>query len=283
MRLADRIVAAGRDKRHPLQPDYQRLAQAIAPALHLEVTPPAGRLAAVMGSSDAAWLRDVHCLAVAPAEVVWIEWDGVSSAFYGVSDPLEPGQIKPSRCGLLIETDASRQRGTVTQAWYGTGPDGRHSIEVSPLCVTFDFRPEPGPVPTLARADRSAPLFPGGVRTRADKMIQAQLSTLSKEEVHDELDRFGFIPNDRMRVFQDALDAAARQNPVAAFMRFQGIVRDWHGETNFMHALLVCLNAKGAIWIGEREDVETQNRARRRLGRPSLLPFSPIEAVEVPA
>jgi hypothetical protein len=284
MRLADQIVAAGRDKRHPFQPDYQRVAMVIGRALCLEVTPTAGRLAADMGASDAAWLRDVHSLAVAPAQVVWVEWEGPSSAFYGVSDPVEPWQARPDRCGLLIETDASRQRGTMSQAWSGTAPSGGQSVEISPLCVTFDFRAEPEPVPSLAPPDRSSALFPGGgPKTDSDRRIASQLSTLTRDEIHSELLRFGFIANTRLPRLQDTLDIAAVADPVRAMLRFQSIVRDWHGEPNFMHALMVCLNAERMLWIGDPEDVASKNKARRRLGRPPVLAFSPIEAVAVAA
>ncbi|MFH5926426.1 hypothetical protein [Roseomonas xinghualingensis] len=278
MRLADQLMAMARHKGHPCREDFARVAEAVRSAERYEIEPAAGTVIAGVGKRDAKHLRSLRGLARSTASAVWVEWVGTSGAFYGNHDPCTTGQVRPDRCGLLIETDASRQRGQITQCWTAVTDKKRMFFEVLPICAVFDWRDQPAPVPSIFPRDPNRPIFGGGgPRTARERRIAEQISTLTPDEIRAEEDRVGFISNHRMQQLEDILDVSSRQDPIGNARRVCSMMDDWLGEVNFAYAILVGLNSPEKLRIKAQEDLTAQNKVRRRLGRPELLAFSVVK------
>jgi hypothetical protein len=279
MRLADQLTAMARHKGHPCREDFARVAEVVRAAERYEIMPAAGAAIGSVGRRDAKHLRSVRALARSTAYAIWVEWEGTSGAFYGQQEPCATGTIKPDRCGFLIETDESYQRGQITQCWVAAKDAKRAFFEVSPICAVFDWRDQPAPVPSIFPRNPNRPLFGSrGPQTPREHRIAAQVSTLTSDELRAEEDRIGFISNHRMQKLEDLLDIGARQDPVGNARRVCSMMDDWVGEVNFAYAILVGLNSPEMLRVEPQEDLTVTNKVRRRLGRPELLPFSMVRA-----
>ena len=278
MRLADQIIAAGRDRRHPLHADYERLADAVATAERFEVSPEAGALAAAIGKSDGSRLREARPFARAPYRSTWLEWVGSSGGFYGHDlEPLAPGQMAPSRTGFLVETDESHLRGAISQVWSARAPNGKVHLEVSPLCMTYDWSEAPLPVPTLARRAPGQALFPLGPRNPREARVLSQMRSLTQDQVDEDLSRHGHILNPRLSAFHEMFSAEMLRDPVGAAQRASTVIDDWNGELNFIFSFLISLNSRNLLRVEAGEDLAKLNKARRRLGRPEFLSFATVQ------
>src|SRR4051812_32226718 len=114
MRLADLIVLMGRTVRNG--GDFRRMGEAISAAQRFDIAPAAATVAGTIAASPVARIAAALPLARAPFQRTWVEWTGATGT-YMTGSPIAEGENTPIRSGMLVETDATLQRGMMSFAY----------------------------------------------------------------------------------------------------------------------------------------------------------------------
>jgi hypothetical protein len=145
----------------------------------------------VSSSSITAQLRALP-LCRLPFEFVWMEWPGADPVYDAFQENNATAAApRPHRMGVLIHTDESRQKGSMTFAW----SHRQHGINACPLACFFDWRADGAKVEDVIHD-----LFRQSGRTEDDlrrTIIEQdrslpQMKGSSESDVINSRSRFGF-------------------------------------------------------------------------------------------
>jgi hypothetical protein len=240
-----------------------------------------------------------------PYETLWLEWHGGLGP--NAHKPRDGAPI-PERQGVLIES-MKGQRGFMTLAWVHALFEGEpvdHGVNISPLAMYFDWRPD-GDVHDTVRMAHQVFLeeMPRSARLYVEPYIMAmekkwlrissvdvashfltgsskwaKLAANPREiEAIRELDRHlapGLSPHGAMLVAL-ILRKSPDKDTLRHFM--MSWEADIQGEATWIECFLAMLNSKNPVIEHEAADLTKLNRARVRRGRPEFLTYKKTRLV----
>ena len=150
-------------------------------------------------------------------------------------------------------------------------------VEACPFSITFDWRPQAEPVPDVVRAsfELTGRSWAGHVRDIHDT---SRFAAQPFDELLAEERRYGHVPCAMQDRFWAMLGALRTERPDIVERVVQNALRDLEHEPIFVLGLLIALCTDGLVNVGEPDDFGRLNAARRKRGRPDLLPFRDVTA-----
>lgn len=275
--LADEILAAANS---PVDLAYHGaisvLGRAISQAKRFDLSPGVIVTAnTVTQSSLSAQIRALP-LCRLPFEFVWIEWPGSDSSYASYQENVDTMIAPPpQRVGVLINTDPSRQVGSMTFAW----SHRQHGLNACPIGCFFDWRKESEEV-----GDVSRDLFraSGGSENELRHSILEQNKALpqnkktSDAEQLEDRSRFGFHVSPAFDRWAQATVQQQGSLPGPGTQLWTNWMGDIKGEPGKVRSILMLMNSRNLI---EQRDVpapERLNKQRLKSGRPPLKDYTVI-------
>jgi hypothetical protein len=271
MLVDDLIANAGSAEDRIFSGAFTELAKALRAAQRFDLSPDVMRSAFTIAHSPIGGQLRALPLTKLPFRSTWFEWPG---GFAG--DPSTRTDCHapvPKRLGALIETDESLQRGAMVYAWLHTEDSrGEQGANLCPLAVTFDWRPEPAPLPDLTHADRWGVGQPDRW-WREQAELFPRLRGAAPGDVMDDHRRFGMIINPMMKRFM----AFAEANSPGGFTKLlNAATLDIKGEPVLLRAAIMLMNSRNLASHEKRPAPPRLNAARARRGRPPLLDYTHV-------
>jgi hypothetical protein len=245
---------------------FTELAIALRHAQRFDFSPDVMRSAFTVAHSPIPGQLRALPLTKLPFRLCWFEWPGGFSGDPSArTDCYAP---VPKRLGALVESDESMQRGAMVYAWLH--PD--QGANICPIAVTFDWRPEPAPLPDLSHAD----LWGKGMSDqwwREQALLFPRLRGAMPGDVMDDHRRFGLVINPMMKRFMDYAVSHAHGGYEKLL---NAAMEDVKGEPVLLRAALMLLNSRN-LAMREFHPVQPRlNAARARRGKAPLLPYTHV-------
>jgi hypothetical protein len=213
-----------------------------------------------------------------PFARTWFEWPGhdPSGAEPRVVGPDRFAPV-PRRVGALVSVDDSRQRGTMTWAWF-TKQEGQ-GINVCPLSVTFDWREDFEPVDDLVNRARvrhgmSKEQYNDiGYRHAISEL--PHLRGIQAEKLNADRERFGIVWSPYASTFAQGYER--RNGPIdPTHSLWKYSLGDITGEPGMLQCVLLLLNSRNMTAAEVVPAPERLNRQRLAKGKGPLLGYTTI-------
>jgi len=223
----------------------------------------------VSSSSITAQLRALP-LCRLPFEFVWMEWPGADPVYDAFQDDNATAAApRPHRMGVLIHTDESRQKGSMTFAW----SHRQHGINACPLACFFDWRADGAKVEDVIHD-----LFRQSGRTEDDlrrTIIEQdrslpQMKGSSESDVINSRSRFGFNISPAFRSWAGATVQRHGALPGPGTPEWKMWTSDIRGEPGIVRSILLLLNSRN---LTHGEDVPAPERLNRQRAKTGKLPL----------
>lgn len=313
MRLSDHLLAA-RSSNSDIGGIFTNVASAIQQAERFELTDDVARAGYNLTKSKPTSLLSAMPLCRAPYRKMWLEWRGGLTTDMidrkHKRDPLiAPDPLKQ---GVLIETDASGQRGTMTFAWVHkerpemVGDPDYSPVNVSPLGALFNWD-EDGNVtndavnelkrryPTKEAISAPAGIIDLMLTTRYSRRLSDQdAKAWMERSVFKDWSRYSGVESERKALlemgrhsmpwivphtkgFFDWCAEMAMQSEQKLKNFMQAIVvnsweSDIEGEPPFGETIIAMMNSRNAI-ENRPVDLSALNKSRTKRGRVPFLPY----------
>src|SRR6187402_2917416 len=214
-----------------------------------------------------------------PFQRTWFEWHGTNPSGEGnnfVQGPARHAPV-PRRVGALVTVDESRQRGTMSWAWFTKEFD--QGVNLCPIAVTFDWRAEPEPIDDLLeQAMTRFGIDKAALDRQSTHYAQARLPRLrhiSAEALEQDRERFGFVWSPYATTF--ARDYERRMGQIdPSHQLWQYSLGDIVGEPGMLQCVILLLNSRNMTAAASVPAPERLNKQRARKGRPPLLDYTTI-------
>jgi hypothetical protein len=213
-----------------------------------------------------------------PFQRTWFEWPGGAGAppkEHSIVGPARYAPV-PRRCGALVTVDESRQRGTMTWAWFTKQTD---EVNMCPLSVTFDWREEPEPLDDLQ--EQALRRYGISKEEANDRMYAADIRQLPRLRgqprvvMEADRDRFGFIWSPYVSSFAD--DYTRRSGPLDPTHRlWAAAIGDITGEPGLLRCVILLLNSRNMTAAEAVPAPAKLNKARAQKGKQPLLDYTTI-------
>lgn len=209
-----------------------------------------------------------------PFATTWFEWPGSDPVY----DPFRENTVSdftpaPARVGALVETDESRQRGTMTFAW----SHRTAGLNICPLAATFDWREHPEEVECVERdlwrhqGLSEAQMDERMLAAFRDQPSVPSLKGASEDELLQERRRGGVVWSPIMDGFAKLLIQQRGALPGPGMPEWQAWGGDLAGEPGSLRCVILLLNSRNATATEHVTPSDKLNRARLRSGKPPLL------------
>jgi hypothetical protein len=278
--LADDVLAArGGMADRFLQGGVTNLAAAIGKAARFDLTPGVMLSAHAVHNSAQASREQALPLCRLPFEYCWFEWLGHNPANHEEHSVVGPSRIAPvpRRCGCLVQTDASRQRGVVTWAWFTK--EMNQGVNMCPLGITFDWREEAEPVEDLVQEALTKANAP-----RERLMQEAHTDTyqkypkmrgFSRDQLTAMRNRFGIVWSPFVRRFAENYERGA--GPIhPGHALWQHAEGDITGEPGMLQSVILLLNSRNMTAAEAVPAPVKLNKQRARNNKPPLMDYTTI-------
>ena len=200
-----------------------------------------------------------------PFAATWFEWPGADSLYPSTADvDSSPERPTPARVGALVETDETRQRGTMTLAW----AHRRQGVGICLLSATFDWTVQPGEVSDLARE------FLGAQGRRIEDLREDDLGSNGRrhaalrgardEDIIAHRTRVGVIWCPYMEAVGLAYEKAYGARPGPGTPPWEASVADMAGEPGTIRAVIMLLNSRNATFSDHVPGAGASERAARQ-------------------
>jgi hypothetical protein len=266
MLVDDLIGNAGSSDDRAFGGAFTEFAKALRVAQRFDLSPEVMRSAYTIAHSPIGGQLRALPLTKLPFRLCWFEWPG---GFAGIpSERTDLYAPVPKRLGALVGTDESLQRGSMVYAW-------RHDdqgMNLCPLAVTFDWRPEPAPLPDLSHSN----LWGERVSDQALRDLAVKFPRLrgaTREDIVADHERFGIIVNPIMQAF---MDNAAKNRPAGFAKLTHAAEQDIKGEPVLLRAALMLMNSRNLASHEKRPAPPRLNAARARRGKAPLLEYTHV-------
>jgi hypothetical protein len=201
-----------------------------------------------------------------PFRSTWFEWPGGFAGIDSVrTDTYAP---VPKRMGALVETDESLQRGSIAYAWLHPSRGG---VNICPLGITFDWRPEPEPLDDIARNatwhERASEA--DWIKLAADF---PRIRNSTRQDVIADNMRFGVVVLPELVAFVNR----AASVPGAFTKLMVASTKDVEGEAPLLRAAIMLLNSRNLAEHQPRSISPKLNKARGRNRKPPLLDYTHV-------
>jgi hypothetical protein len=309
MRLSDQLAAAC-GSNSDIGGILSRISAAIAKAERFELSDDVARAGYNLIKSKPTTLLNAMPLCRAPFRKLWLEWRGGLTR-----DMMRPEHRRdpliapdPLRQGVLIETDETGQRGTMTFAWvHKQRPDTDFSpVNVDPLGSLFNWsddgdvredaiaswqeryptpelRKSPAGICELMLARRyTRQMTDEAAKSMMQRSVFRDWSRLSRDadqrEALRRIDAHGiaWISPHAGGFFKWCAEEAMQDERLFHTFLHDVIEKSWEadieGEPQFCEAVIAMMNSRNAI---EHRDVDLSglNKARIKRKRPAFLPY----------
>jgi hypothetical protein len=277
--LADDILAAcGGMADHVFAGSVTALAQDIRRAARYDLTPGVMLSAQTVHKSAQGTRLRALPLCRLPFERTWFEWPGQDPSG-GPPIVIGPARFAPvpRRVGAMVVVDESRQRGTMTWAWF-TKEEGE-GVNVCPLSVTFDWREDFEPIEDLIDSAMLRYDLPKE-QLRRQSMLKTQaqfahLRGISTEALMKDRDRFGFVWSPYAAEYARIYER--QHGPIDPTHKlFEMAIGDITGEPGMLQCVILLLNSRNMTAAETVPAPERLNRQRERKGRAPLLGYTTI-------
>jgi hypothetical protein len=300
MRLSDHFLAA-RGTGFDIGDFASSMAKQIIEAQRFEISDEVARACFQLVDSRPSALAAALPLCRLPYETMWLEWRG------GLGNPTTCRQYAPvpARQGMLIES-MQGQVGMMTLGWVHTHKEEVGSVNISPLAVYFDWRPDHDVRNSVRQAHR---VFLAESNAEVRGWVEPYVETIEKKWLKNstpqKVSRF-FTGNDAWNKFADnpreieamlemdrhlcpglsphglllialCFASAATADMLRNFL--QAWEADMQGEASWIECFLAMLNSKNPVVEHEQADLTKLNRARVRRGRSEFLPYQKTRLV----
>ena len=205
-----------------------------------------------------------------PFATTWLEWPGSDPVYDPFrEDSVTPTTPTPARIGALVETDESRQRGTMTFAW----SHRKEGLTICPLAASFDWREHPEGAPDI---ERDAWRHSGLSETRInERMLAAFRSSpsaslfrgASDDDLVQERRRWGAVWSPVMDGYAKILVQRQGALPGPGTPEWQAWSGDLSGEPNSLRCVIMLLNSCNATSAEHTVPSDKLKRARLRSGK----------------
>jgi hypothetical protein len=312
MRLADHFLAA-RGTYADLGGFATHMGPRIERAQIFEVSDEVVRAAGGLIQSRPSTLVAALPLCRMPYETMWLEYRGGLGPQQGGRTEFDGAPV-PWKQGVLVEAMAGGQAGLLTIAWMHS-PDSstegitRHPINITPVSVYFDWRPD-GDVREMVKLAhatflRSIEYQPGLHKTIAlyiDYLEKKWMDWATKESVRADAVRAVFAGQSAWKNFSDdPREAEGMQTLyrhmmpglcphgiglVATVMAKLGtsatemdklmmmFEADMNGEGGWTQCFIAMCNSRNPVVENTPVDLTKLNKARRKSGKPQFLPYN---------
>jgi hypothetical protein len=243
---------------------FADLARRLRGAQRFDLSPDVMRSAfTVVQSPIGAQLRALS-LCRLPFRSTWLEWPG---GFAGIaSERTDCTAPVPKRMGALVDTDESLQRGSIAYAWMHPSM----GVNICPLGITFDWRPEPEPLDDIANIARWHSIATEEKWRELAAQFPRVRNSARADVVADNM-RFGIVINPAMLAFTE------RAMHVSAYKAIMNAaVKDIEGEAPLLRAAIMLLNSRNLAEYQPRPISPKLNKARTRNSKPPLLDYTHI-------
>jgi hypothetical protein len=295
MRLSDHILAA-RGTETDLGGFATGMSKVLLQAERFEISDEVARACFELVDSRPSALAAALPLCRLPYETMWLEWRG------GLGNPVQtrPGAPVPERQGMLIES-MQGQIGFMTLAWVHTHKVEIGQVNISPLAVYFDWRPE-GDVRDAVRMAHE--VFVKSLPPNARSWIEPYIESIERKwlspSTPEAVSHF-FTGNDAWKKFHDSpreieamlemdrhlspglsphgamlialLLSSTAGNDKALRHVVQAWEADMQGEASWIECFLAMLNSKNPVVEHHEVDMTGLNRQRVKRGRPEFLSY----------
>jgi hypothetical protein len=278
------------------------MSKSILAAERFEVSDEVARACFELVDSRPSALAAALPLCRLPYETMWLEWRG------GMGNPTTTRAEAPipERQGMLIES-MQGQVGFMTLAWVHTERVEIGGVNISPLAVYFDWRPDHDVRDSVRAAHRVfLEAMPEKVRSWVDPYVESierkWLTQSTPESVSHfftgskawdkfagnpreieamlEMDRHlspGLSPHGVMLVALLLSSTASNQQMMRSVVR--AWEADMQGEASWIECFLAMLNSKNPVVEHHEVDMTGLNRQRVKRGRPEFLPYKKTRLV----
>nr|WP_294515970.1 hypothetical protein [uncultured Rhodopila sp.] len=197
-----------------------------------------------------------------PFAATWFEWPATDE-LYRSDEGSSPERPTPVRVGALVETDETRQRGTMTLAWAH-----RHQgVGMCLLSITFDWSAEPGEISDLERDFLGAQGRRIEDRCNDGDRRHPAFRTARDEDIIAHRMRTGVIWCPFMEDLGRAFETALGARPGPGTPPWEAAVADITGEPGTVRAVIMLLNSRNATiseYVPAPERLNVQRVKRRK-------------------
>jgi hypothetical protein len=307
MRLSDHIIAevGGPDDIGGL---FTSTAAAIREAERFELTDDVSRAAYNLTRLKPSSLLKTMPLCRAPYRKMWFEWrGGLTSSLIRPEHKRDPRtHPDPIKQGVLIETDETGQRGSMTFAWMHDHRLRKSSgVSINPLGTLFNWHedgnvhddlrrviqgryPTKPPLDMIAGASLDVLCAGSYQRTLSDEDAKAWMAGSSFKLwatwANNESERralqtlhqhaMPFFPSHCLGFLNWCATLAHQNNKMDAFLT--DILTNWkhdiEGEPPFAETIIGLMNSRNAV-EHRPVDLTALNKQRTKRGRPTFLPY----------
>jgi hypothetical protein len=214
-----------------------------------------------------------------PFQHTWFEWPGFdpSGGGYRLVGPAREAPV-PRRVGALVSVDDSRQRGTMSWAWFTR--EQNQGVNVCPLAVTFDWRAEFEPIEDLSAnalarfgIDKAVADHESWEALRRQR--PGRLAGVTEAQLQMDRDRFGIVWSPYAAEY--AAGYTRENGPLdPSHKLWQYCIGDITGEPGMLQCVILLLNARNLTLAEPVAAPERLNKQRARKGRPPLLDYTTI-------
>lgn len=275
--LADEIIADGR--RSQADALYRGGLSALGAAIHqssrYELSVGVMRSAVTVHRGPVVATVRALPLCRLPFRSTWFEWLG-PDPFGERRNVLGPDRHAPvpRRFGALVQTDASRQRGTMTWAWVHDGI----GLNICPIACAFDWCSEPEEVPDLRDlwfASHGLDPQQSWEIAKRDLYKMPNMKGTPEAIAVSEQERFGLVWSPFVAEFARWYEQ--RHGPLSPeHGLWQAAIGDITGEPGILRAAILLMNSRNLIATEHVPTPTKLNKAREKRGKPPLLDYTQV-------